>query len=598
MIEKIKPYWGGLLAILAMGLKTILFYHLIEVDTNRTWVILVTWSYLALGYAILPKKRYAKSGFYWFCSILMFADVIYFKYFNQILSVRLLSQTGQLGTVTDVIFLLITPKELLLVGDCLLILCLKKFNKLHLPSIPVAYKSFGIGVLAFFIGLVGFNVLGIKDLRGISHQEFYTYHLLDVADVVKAEANEGDVKDRIEAKNIPAMPKDAYYGLGKDKNLIVIQVESLQDMVIQKDYEGQELTPHLNQLIADQSLYFNNYYQQLGKGNTSDAEFVTQNSLYASMKGQSYVLFQDNQFYGLPWITRDYGYSTMVMHGYKKAFWNREKAYPNQGFQQFIGEEDFKLDETIGFGLTDESFFKQAVPYLKSQKSPFYSFMITLTSHTPFKMPADKQKLKLKPSDEGTYFGDYLQSVHYTDMAIGKFIEDLKKEGLYDNTVIAIYGDHFGISSKKEDVWQNVTDFIGRPYDFDEMMNIPLIIHVPGMEKAKTIETTGGQIDFLPTILHLMGMELKTPYVFGKDLLVEKSGFVASQTYMVEGSFLAKEVVLEMSRDTVYENSRAWNRQTGKKLDPQAYRRYYERAKKEITESNYILENNMIENQR
>ena len=156
----------------------------------------------------------------------------------------------------------------------------------------------------------------------------------------------------------------------------------------------------------------------MGRGNTSDAEFVTNNSLYPVIFGPVYELYQNNRFYGLPWVLRENGYQTMVLHGYKKSFWNRENAYPGQGFDKFIGEEDLVIDEKIGLGLSDKSFFRQSLDYLKEMEQPFYSFIITLSSHVPYKIPETHQKLELLPEDKNTLFGDYLQAACYTDEAM------------------------------------------------------------------------------------------------------------------------------------------------------------------------------------
>ncbi len=143
-------------------------------------------------------------------------------------------------------------------------------------------------------------------------------------------------------------------------------MEALQKFPLNRFYNEQELTPNLNKLIEDKStIYFNNYYQQIGRGNTADAEFVSNNSLYPSMDEPTYSQYEENTFHGLPWVLRDNGYRSWVFHGYKKEFWNRERAYPNQGFERFISEEDYNLEETIGFGITDEEFFKQSMDYLK-----------------------------------------------------------------------------------------------------------------------------------------------------------------------------------------------------------------------------------------
>ena len=93
--------------------------------------------------------------------------------------------------------------------------------------------------------------------------------------------------------------------------------------------------------------------------------------------------------------------------------------------------------------------------------------------------------LKLKDSDVGSTFGNYLQTVRYTDESFGKLIEYLKKNDMYDNTVIAIYGDHQGMNKETPSVQWKMTDFLGKEYDYDEMLNVPFIIHIPGLNESK-----------------------------------------------------------------------------------------------------------------
>ncbi len=177
-------------------------------------------------------------------------------------------------------------------------------------------------------------------------------------------------EDLEKLKDRTYLEEGKYTGIGKGKNLIVIQVEALQNFVINLHYDGQEITPNLNRLIQEQgTLYFDKYFQLIGRGNTADAEFVSNNSLYPSMDEPTYSQYEGNTFYGLPWVLRDNGYTAWVFHGYEKEFWNRERAYPNQGFQRFISEEDFDLVETIGFGISDEEFYKQSINYLKELDS-------------------------------------------------------------------------------------------------------------------------------------------------------------------------------------------------------------------------------------
>jgi phosphoglycerol transferase MdoB-like AlkP superfamily enzyme len=294
---------------------------------------------------------------------------------------------------------------------------------------------------------------------------------------------------------------------------------------------------------------------------------------------------------------REQGYRAFAVHGFEGEFWNREYAYPYQGFEDYISMEDLEQDEIIGMGISDKSMFRQVLPILKEQEGSFFSFIITLTNHHPYVLDEQYHSLELLEEDIDTKFGNYLQTVRYTDEAIGQFINDLKEAGLYEDTVIALYGDHHGLNCTMKDVNDRVSEFIGREYDYDEMLNVPLIIHVPNSGIKETIHTTGGQIDFLPTIANIMDLSLDDTLYLGQDLTNAEEGFVAFTTFLFEGSFATNEVIFQISREGIFENSRAWKIGTNEEVDIEPYREYYDKAILLKKTSKEIMEQDLMAKQ-
>ncbi|QOX63054.1 sulfatase-like hydrolase/transferase [Anoxybacterium hadale] len=449
--------------------------------------------------------------------------------------------------------------------------------------------------------LLIFNVTGSGFITSVSNQEFYSFHLKDI---VRAITGGGDPNFEYAVSNSYDKEKNGpLFGVAKGRNLIVIQIESLQNLVINKTYNGQEITPNLNQIIKENTIYFDNYYQQIGSGNTSDAEFATNNSIYGTLSSYTYKLYAKNYFKGLPKLLKEQGYETAVYHAYEdRDFWNREDAYYSIGFDTYYGgiggteNGQFDMTEWMGWGLTDSEFYKQVMPYVKNMTQPFYSFIISLSNHHPFQMLDHYKFIDLLPKDEGTIFGNYLNSAAYTDYALGQLMQELKDEGIYDNSIIAFYGDHLGLPKSDEEIFKSVSDFIGKDYDFDTMMNIPLIITIPGAEQNvnQTVSVAGGQMDFLPTIAYLMGFDALDTVYLGHNLLTIDSGFVAEQTYMTKGSFFEDDIVYEMSRDGVFENGRAWNKKTGESIPVKDCYEGYLKSMSIINTSEYILKNDVL----
>lgn len=593
-------------------LKTILFLNLTKVEFNKVSILLITlMTTISIISLIKQTKLKYKNTiiliFYSVVSIIMFVDVVHYAHFGSLPTVAMLSQTKQLGAVGDSIKNLVSIKNLAIILDIPILIFSYSYLDKKIGQRNKKYISREIlsHILLTVLALSIVYMSTIGQLQSVMAQEPYFYHALDIKNNLSGSTGTGanavfTKEDLEEIKDRTNLEEGQLTGIGKDKNLIVLQIEALQDFVINLNYEGQEVTPNLNKLIKDQSsVYYDNYHQLLGRGNTSDAEFVSHNSFHPSMEEPSYTKYENNTFYGLPLLLKDNGYTPWVMHGYKKEFWNREKAYVNQGFERFLSEEDYEFDDVIGFGLKDEDFFDQNIEYLKEldQKddNPFYAFMVSLTSHTPFDMPEEDQVLNILPEHEGKLLGNYLQSIRYADQEIGRFIDNLKEEGLYDNTVIAIYGDHFAVASVHEEDQQMMSKLLGYEYRYNDMMNIPLIVHVPGEDINQTISTLGSQIDFYPTILNIMGYKNEKGLILGRDLTNYKgNNFMAPQTYMQKGSFIQDDTMFVIARDGIFDHSKAYSISTKEEVDIQQYRPMYEYVIDEINKSDFILKNNLL----
>ena len=529
---------------------------------------------------------------------IFFIDSMYHSHFFTLTPIHGIYQLGQLGPVSNSVISLIRPGYCLFFLDILILWIFSKKKKLS----PVYISLKGKKVLPFFlIAIIIFSSL-LTYKTNIDTEGIFTpynlgainYHAYDLINFFAK--NPLDI-DRVEAiMEILDKEEDNNkgFGIAKDRNVIVIQAESLQNFVINKKINDQSITPVLNQLIDKDSIYFSQYYEQVGWGNTSDAEFISHNSFYPSLKTFSYKAFEDNKFYTLPMLLKDQGYSTIAFHGNQGDFWNRENIYPSQGIDKYVSLEQLEGEEMIGIGLSDGSLFEQSIDFLKGIPQPFYSFFITLTSHHPFEIDHKYREIGIQDDYRDTILEDYLQTIHYLDREIGNFIDLLKEEDLYDNSIIVIYGDHEGLDMRDEETNELLTSFLGKPYEEDEMFKIPFIVHIPDSGLKKRVITAGGQIDFFPTMANILGVDLEANKVLGQDLLNTKDGFVAKQVHLTKGSFIDNDKIFIMSNDGVFENSRAWNLLTREAIDIEECREGYERALAEINLSEYILHNDLI----
>lgn len=562
-------------------------------------------------------SRYSFYILYTLVTLLMFADAAYSSYFGKYVSVNQIYQLTSLGQIAgdgNVIGASVSPGCLLTLLDYPVVLYLyKKRNREKTSMLALEMKKFLLrlgGVVAVIVSGIclwfyyGFNPQNLRSVQKVNHIEFFTYHTNDILVNVIGKMKRKNVDEEAILKtmeeNVPKSSGDKYRGVAKGKNLILIQTESLNDFVIGKIYNGQELTPNLNQLLKEDTFYFNHFYSTTGVGNTCDAEFSVLNSLYPNDERECYRMYVDNTYQGLPWMLRDEGYEAMAFHGYVKTFWNRNEAYKNQGFEHYYSQEELDMTEISGFGLTDKEMFRQAVDILKTKQQPFFSFMITLTNHIPYELDPELASLELRSDDKDTTFGNYLQTIRYTDEAFGELIEYLKENDMYENTMIVIYGDHQGMNKETSTVKQKMSMYLEKEYDFDEMLNVPLIIHIPGLGESHTIGTVGGQVDVMPTIANLMDLKITQPYIFGHDLLNTEEGFVAQISYVGEGSFITDDnhMLFVIGKDGTVEHGRVLNLLDGEKmnLNQTLCQKYSDRAQTLLDTCKEVLDYNLIAN--
>ena len=337
-----------------------------------------------------------------------------------------------------------------------------------------------------------------------------------------------------------------YTNIFEGKNVIVIHAESLQTYTFDMEFEGKEVTPNLNKL-AKESLYFSNFYAQIGVGTSSDTEFTFATSLLPANNGTVFVNFFNNEYVTIQKLLKEKGYYVFSMHGNNGNFWNREAMHANMGYDKFYSKSSFTIDEEIGLGLSDASFFRQVIPMLKdidaNIDSPYYGTLITLSNHTPWHDTESYSDYKVTKTVniggetitrdylEGKAIGNYLKSVNYMDAVLGNFINEMDKEGLLENTVLVIYGDHDSRLGKKQyDYMINydpMTDTVltkddegykeFNDYDYELMRKVPLMIWTKDKKYVKEISTPMGMIDVLPTIGNMLGVYSK--YSLGKDIM-------------------------------------------------------------------------------
>ncbi|HLO12616.1 MAG TPA: LTA synthase family protein, partial [Pseudoneobacillus sp.] len=403
----------------------------------------------------------------------------------------------------------------------------------------------------------------------VKYLGMYNYTIYDAVKSTKASAqrvmaNSDDMTEVINyTKSNYAEPNPNNFGAGKGMNVIYLHLESMQNFLINYKLNGEEVTPFLNSLVNEKNtLYFDNFYHQTGQGKTSDAEFMLENSLYGLPQGSAFTTKGLNTYQAAPAILGQQGYTSAVFHGNSGSFWNRNEIYKSLGYNKFFDGNYYQLnsEDLAEYGLMDKPFYNQSIPLLETLPEPFYTKFITVSNHYPYPIPA--KDATIAPATTGDKSVDqYFQTARYADEALKQFFDYLKQSGLYDRSIIIMYGDHYGISENHNKAMKQIIGKEITPFESSGLQRVPLFIRVPGMEGGVNHEY-GGQIDILPTLLHLLGTDTKDYVQFGTDLLSDQhddlvpfrnGDFVSPTITSVDGKFYDSTTGMKLEQERIEE---------------------------------------------
>ncbi len=600
----------------------------------------------AMGYFIKAKHQF-RYYFTWsiIFTLLCLINSIYYTNFLSYVSVSLLETSLQVLGVTDaVVENVMELKDFCYIWQIIVMLFvhnkLKKRGyydyvaKIEKGKIR-ALNTLVVGLICIGMFISTLTSTDISRLNKQWNREYlvmrfgaYTYQFNDLVATLRASINPlfgydehaKAFREYYEAKDNHQV-ENQYTNTLKGMNVIAIHAESIQQFVLDTEFNGEPVAPNLKRL-ASEGLYFSNFYAQESVGTSSDSEFTYNTSLMPASSGTVFVSYFDREYVTIPKLLKEQGYYTFSMHGNNGSFWNRLSAHKSLGYDKFYNyRTDFEIDETIGLGLSDQSFFRQAVPKIKeisSNYNNFYGLLIMLTNHTPFSdieghtdyevnykyqvlnEETGEMEERVAPYMEGTKLGNYFKSVHYADEALGQLLADLDREGLLENTAIVIYGDHDAKLKKSE--YRRFYNYIPETdsvrasddpayqevdyYSYELNRKVPFIIWTKNKNLKGEVTKVMGMYDVLPTLGNMMGFT--SPYALGHDIFNIDENVVV----FPDGNWLTDKMYYNRSNDS------------GKLLNPQDtvsveyMEKYTEIADKTISISNSIIVYDLIQKTR
>jgi phosphoglycerol transferase MdoB-like AlkP superfamily enzyme len=533
----------------------------------------------------------------------LFADLVYLRFFDDLVSVAALHSASQIGRVEASVRSLLDVGDLWFWADLpVAIVLIRAVAGARLESGRRRRLVAAFGMAAVASAAIGGVALRSSDVSFL--QVFNTTSLARQIGVLNVHAMDlgrsmaGKLLrrglDDDEVREVERFFADRrgsragsgpFFGAAKGRNLVMVQVESLQAFVIGFRVGGREVTPFLNSLAAH-NIFFGNVTDQTEEGRSSDAELATQVSLLPLDRGAAAFLHAENHYTGLASALREHGYETLSAVAFEGSFWNRRVTHRSYGYSRSLFADEFRPGETIGWGLNDRDFLTQAVERLADLPEPWCAYLLTLSLHHPFDGFPDHLKVLDVGDWEGTPFGNYLHTMHYFDRALADFITALDSDGLLDHTVIALWGDHdAGFEWRSE-----IAAAVGFAHDaagWYLSQQVPLVIRVPGeIGSDGPLAVPAGHADVAPTLLALLGVD-PAPFAFiGRNLL----GSPGPGPVVGEYRCWRDTTHLYLRRGPLLSDGECIELATMKRVGVEACSASFEEARREVEVSRLVLE--------
>ncbi|MFC1481309.1 LTA synthase family protein [Candidatus Neomarinimicrobiota bacterium] len=308
---------------------------------------------------------------------------------------------------------------------------------------------------------------------------------------------------------------------GLPRNIVAIQVESLDRAIINHHIDGIPVTPFLNRLAIEHTFYSQIWAQHSSNGGTSDGDFSFLTSQYPVGYKGSLGTSGLEHLPSVPRILSDNGYTTTAFHANRGALYHRKTGFLNLGFDHVYFKDDFTIaDPDRWHTLKDGPFFEQVNAVLDTLARPYFAFLITLSSHSPFNLLA-YEDYPLNFDGPSRLSTSYFASMRYVDEALERFINAIIARD--PETIFLIYGDH---SSNI-----NVPGYATT--DNHQLQPIAVLLADFTQPTAATATGPGSSIDLAPTLFARLGYTMPI-FWQGKPLGME---VYARSVYLVDAKY-------------------------------------------------------------
>ena len=285
--------------------------------------------------------------------------------------------------------------------------------------------------------------------------------------------------------------------VGEDtRNLIFIIVESYLSATSDLKVDGKEITPFLNQLKRDSSVYYNGHLQpNINIGESSDGQFIYMSGLLPLKSDITVNLMKGRTVHGLPTLLAEQGIAT---HSHaivptSPTFWEQDAMNDVYGIEKLYSKLDYQGEVPIYRDLNDGQVFEMASQIDSKAQEPFFSLILTMSMHHPYDK-CEEHGFTLSDTSLTPEYRNYLVDCHYFDSQLEQYINALRRSGVYDRSVIVIMADHHAHYSVLNMAEGAISE------------ELPLYIIHGGIRPERVWQGSCNQLDVYTTLLDMFGL--------------------------------------------------------------------------------------------
>lgn len=364
-------------------------------------------------------------------------------------------------------------------------------------------------------------------------------------EIIKNEKNTtlNNINNYIKNKDITDY--NSHTGMFEGKNVIVIMMESTNDIIINKD-----LYPNFYKLYSE-GISFKNNYSPRNSCATGNNEFSGMTGLYTIQNNCTANIFSNNTYFTSIFnIFKNAGYRATSMHDYTEQYYVRNIIHKNLGSEAYYNANDLNIKYYNEYKnwASDEDFMNAAMDITLNDTSdkPFMLWLTTVSGHQPYKVSSvegDKYLSITEGTDYSMEVRRYMSKLKTFDNGLGILLDKLKASGKLDDTVIVMYGDHYPYGLKNKDISSVLT------YDLDdyEVERVPMVIYNSTI-KSEVVEKYSSYINLTPTLANLFNLDYDPRYYMGTDVF---SDDYLNMVAFADGSWKNADVYYNASSGSV-----------------------------------------------